>query len=166
MLLGDLDSGRNTYRNESLRLFIISARVLSSVHTHKPIHTPVPFSGPKLILFQEMKELEVRQKDFHLSCFFFFYHSVKLNADILLMLKKQRACKYGGVIIIIILKSQKQISPPLGQVGKALQLCSLVWEQPEQPHSADSLVLSSVCFYCDRWGRVRRMWCSCDLISE
>lgn len=126
MLLGDLDSGRNTYRNESLRLFIISACVLSSVHTQTHTHTCSLFRA-KVNSLPGDERIGGPSERFP-SVLLFFSHSVKLNADILLMLKKQHTCKYGGLIIIIILKSQKQIFPPLGQVGKALQLCSLVWE--------------------------------------
>lgn len=52
--------------------------------------------------------------------------------------------------MIIILKNH--ISLLSDRMARVLQLCSLVWEQPEQPHSTDSLVLNSVCFYSDRWG--------------
>lgn len=137
-------------------------------------HTPVPFSEPKLIhsLFQEMEELEVHQKDFHLSYWDFFFQSVKLNGDILSMQSVSGASFETATCLKIwrpyyhhYSEKPNHISLLSDRMARVLQLCSLVWEQPEQPHSADSLVLSSVCFYGDRWGRVRRMWCSCGLIS-
>lgn len=157
--------------HEAISNLCTCAFLHTQTHTHR--HTPVPLSEPKLIhsLFQEMEVLEVHQKDFHLS-YYAFFQCVKLNGDILSMQSVTGASFETATCLKIwrpyyhhYSEKPNHISLLSDRMARVLQLCSLVWEQPEQPHSAGSLVPSSVCFYSDRWGRVRRMWCSCGLIS-
>lgn len=156
VLLGDLNPDRY------VSLFLTNGHICTHAHTCSTFRA-------KLIhdIFQEMEALEV-----HLSYSAFFsppecqiewryFIHVNISGasfEAATCLKIWRSC-YRNYS-----EKPNHISLLSNRMARVLQLCSLVWVQPEPPHRAGALVRRSVCFYSDRWGCVRRMWCSCGLI--
>ena len=101
-----------------------------------------------------MEVLEVLQKDFHLFYFFFSPPRVSNWMETFHPCECVSGASFEPATCLKIWRpyylhySEKpnHISLLFDRMARVLQLRSLVWEQPEQPHSAESLVPSTVCF--------------------
>lgn len=116
----------------------------SHVHSYRYIHTHLlAFQSPTSSTVSSRRILTLLEIIPSVSAGYFSQH-VKPNGDILLM-RGNIWSQFGNgnmprntdaLLFVIIVRSETAFFLLSDRMAKVLQLCSLVWEQPEPPHSA------------------------------